>query len=103
MSSLSLQVVTWAEGWRAINTLKVAPKCVVVLRYLEENLESVDLFSYVLARTSRSISDCHREGDRQFYTLGLSKQPSSLHPHPSSRDHVSREGHRFPQVGKSLL
>jgi hypothetical protein len=101
----SLQVVTWAKGWHAIDMLKGRTGiCVVVCTYSirRELLSGLVLLSYVSTRTSRSTSYGHRERERQFYTWGLSKQPSSRHPHPSLQDHVSREGHRFPQVGKSL-
>lgn len=58
MSSLSLQVVTWAEGWHAINMLKGRAAEVVLLYcpLLEGNSESVDLFSCVWAWTSHPAS-----------------------------------------------
>ncbi len=73
--------------------------CIVFLTVSYKS-KSVDIFLSLL--TSRqTFWIVISEHDRQFIQVPA-KRPSSLYPRPSSQDHVSREVHLFPRVGKSL-
>jgi len=103
----SSQVVTWAKGWHAIDLLKGRHEdlccCTFVCAiYIRRPLERIGSSLASRLGLSARLHTVIGSVVVNLYNGDLFKQPSSLYPHPSLQDHVSREGHRFPQVGKSL-